>query len=179
MAVSVRVLGDWLRRTIAVVDRIKEVNPMDISMSSKIKSSRRFRALAALAVTALVLAPASAWGESSDAAMARDGGVGVGSAFATILYAPLKVVYAAGGLVVGGLAYVFSGGDGEVARTVLTPSVLGDYVITPAHVRGETPIEFFGRGVEPEPAWATPAADTPSGWEEVAPTDVATAPEGW
>ena len=152
---------------------------MDISMSSKIKSSRRFRAAAALAVTALVLAPASAWGKDSDVVMAKNGGIGAGSAFASLVYAPIKVLYATGGLLVGGLAFAFSGGDVEVARTVLTPSVLGDYVITQEHVRGERPIEFFGRAVEPEPAWASPAVDTTPAWESTAPTDMAAAPEGW
>ena len=50
-----------------------------------------------------------------------------------------------GGLLVGGLAYGFAGGDREVARVVFTPSLLGDYVVTPAHLSREQPLEFFGR----------------------------------
>ena len=35
--------------------------------------------------------------------------------------------------------------DQEVAKVVFTPSVLGDYVVTPAQVTGQEPLEFFGR----------------------------------
>ena len=52
------------------------------------------------------------------------------------------------GLVVGGLAWCFSGGDNNVAKVVLTPSVLGDYVVTPSHLTGEKTLEFFGRDPE-------------------------------
>jgi hypothetical protein len=31
---------------------------------------------------------------------------------------------------------------------VITPSVRGDYVITPAVLRGERPLEFFGKDPE-------------------------------
>jgi hypothetical protein len=79
------------------------------------------------------------------AEMSKQAGLGFGSAIGSLIYAPVKLCYAIGGLVVGGLAWAFSGGDNEVASVVLTPSILGDYVLTPEHLRGEKPIEFFGR----------------------------------
>ena len=70
------------------------------------------------------------------------------SALATLLYGPVKVIYAASGLIFGGLAWGLSGGDGDVLRAVMTPAVRGDYVITPSILRGERPLEFFGRSPE-------------------------------
>lgn len=96
----------------------------------------------------LALAPATAMADSLD--MSKAAGLGVGSAMATLVYAPVKLCYALGGLVIGGLAWGFSGGDNSVAGVVLTPSVLGDYVITPAHLSGEDPVEFFGRESTPD-----------------------------
>ena len=77
--------------------------------------------------------------------MGKGAGLGVASAVASLVYAPVKLIYALGGCIVGGLAWVFSGGDNDVARVVLTPSVLGDYVITTRHLKGEDSIEFLGR----------------------------------
>jgi hypothetical protein len=59
------------------------------------------------------------------------------------------------GLLFGGLAWGLSGGDADVLRAVVTPAVRGDYVVTPSLLRGDRPIEFFGkdpqyRDAEPE-----------------------------
>ncbi len=92
----------------------------------------------------LLGSPAAAMAGRS-AEMSKQAGLGFGSAVGSLIYAPVKLCYAIGGLVVGGLAWAFSGGDNEVANVVLTPSILGDYVLTPEHLRGEKSIEFFGR----------------------------------
>ena len=83
--------------------------------------------------------------EESTAAAA---GWGALSALSSLVYSPVKVVYAVGGLVIGGFAWAFSAGDNDVMKAVITPAVLGDYVVTPEHLRGERPLEFLGR--EPE-----------------------------
>ena len=75
-------------------------------------------------------------------------GWGALSALTSLVYAPVKVVYAVGGLVVGGFAWVFSAGDNDVVRTVTTPAVRGDYVVTPEHLRGKRPLDFIGRDPE-------------------------------
>jgi hypothetical protein len=82
-----------------------------------------------------------------------------------LIYAPIKLTYALGGLVVGGLAWAFSGGDSEVASIVLTPSVRGDYVVSRSQLLGKQEIEFFGRRPEysPDDGW-----DDVSGAESVA-----------
>jgi hypothetical protein len=96
----------------------------------------------------IATAPASVMADTLE--MTKDAGLGAGAAVASLVYAPAKLCYAVGGMVIGGLAWAFSCGDQNVAKVVLTPSVLGDYVITPDHLRGEQPVEFFGR--EPEQA---------------------------
>ena len=77
-----------------------------------------------------------------------EAGIGVAAGLISVFYAPAKVLYAAGGGLVAGLAYVVSAGDMQVVDPILTPALRGDYVITPAHLRGERPLEFIGR--EPE-----------------------------
>jgi hypothetical protein len=117
------------------------------TIGSTIASSERRRPrtliLSLLVCGFLALAPATAFAE--DRGMSTNAGIGVGSAFASLVYVPVKLCYAVGGLVVGGLAWAFSGGDSNVAMVVLTPSVLGDYVVTPGHLTGDQPLEFFGR----------------------------------
>jgi hypothetical protein len=113
-------------------------------------------ALSTLVCGALALAPGAALAESDG--FGSKAGLGVGSAFATLVYAPVKLCYAVGGLVVGGLAWAFSGGDSNVAKVVLTPSVLGDYVVTPDNLRGNEPLEFFGRDPAYEPRTVDVAA---------------------
>ncbi len=121
------------------------------------------------AAAVLLVAPGAAFAGSNDADMARDGGLGAGSALCSLLYGPVKILYATGGILTGALAFGFSGGDVDVARSILTPSVLGDYVVTTEHLRGQRKLEFIGRAAEPS---------QPS-WESSAPTDVAAAPDGW
>ena len=115
-------------------------------MDTRTSRTREMRLATASAILCalLALAPATAFAEESTS-MGKSAGIGVGSAFASLIYAPVKLCYAIGGLVVGGLAWGFSGGDNDVAMVVLTPSVLGDYVITPRILTGDDTLEFFGR----------------------------------
>lgn len=69
----------------------------------------------------------------------------------TFLYLPIKATYAGLGGIVGGIAYIFGGGDEEMGEVVWTPTIKGNYIITPAHLRGEKPVQFFGQE-ESEPS---------------------------
>lgn len=71
-------------------------------------------------------------------------GIQAGSALATIIYFPLKLAFAIGGGVVGGLAYGFSGGSEQTAKNIWIPSMYGTYIITPDHLKGDKPIRFLG-----------------------------------
>lgn len=76
---------------------------------------------------------------------ASQGGMGAAAGLTSVVYAPVKVAYAAGGSIVAGLAYVLSGGDKDVAKPIFDASVRGDYVVTPEHMSGERELEFVGR----------------------------------
>jgi hypothetical protein len=117
-------------------------------------------------VATLMLAPGAAMAGGGAGSMAKEAGIGAGSAIASLIYAPIKLAYAAGGLVVGGLAWGFSGGDSNVASIVLTPSLLGDYVVTTNQLSGRQEIEFFGR---------KPEYRDDDGWDEAPSGDVADA----
>jgi len=117
---------------------------MKIATNSVWKKQLAAGALVAVIAT---VAPSAAWAEKSTA---EAGGLGVASGLCSLLYAPVKIVYAVGGGLIGGLAWVFSAGDNDVANAVITPAVRGDYVVTTSHLRGEEPLEFIGR----DPAYA-------------------------
>ena len=105
----------------------------------------RMRWAATVAFLSIALAPAASLAENDASSMAQGIGIGSASAISSLIYGPTKILYAVGGVVVGGLAWAFSGGDVETAKTVITPSVYGDYVISPAVLRGEQKLEFLGR----------------------------------
>ena len=71
--------------------------------------------------------------------------VGVASMLCTLVYSPLKLAYAASGLVVGGMAWMWSFGRKRVTRPIFTAALKGDYVVTPEHFSGERRLEFIGR----------------------------------
>ena len=132
------------------------------------RPSRRTRWTAAVAFLTIALAPVSSLAAENDAgSMAKGIGIGTASALSSLVYGPLKILYATGGLIVGGLGWMFSGGDGEVAKMIITPAVYGDYVISPAVLQGEESLEFYGRA----PGYSSPAANVsaappppPSDW---------------
>ena len=72
------------------------------------------------------------------------GGYGLVSVLANLLYMPTKVVYAGLGAITGGLAYVLTVGDEDVSEAVWSRSVGGTYVVTPGMVRGDEDVLFFG-----------------------------------
>jgi hypothetical protein len=131
-------------------------------------------ASAALAAAALLAAlPAGAASDDSKE-MATQAGIGAAAGLSSVVYAPLKVAYAAGGSLVAGLAYVLSGGDKDVVSPILDASVRGDYVITPDQITGQRPIEFIGRPPEDRAAARSADADVaaPPQVHEASPKDV-------
>jgi hypothetical protein len=57
------------------------------------------------------------------------------------------------------MAYVVSAGDDDVTEPILTPSVRGDYIVRPEHLRGEKSLEFFGRAPAAEEPPAVASGD--------------------
>ena len=114
-------------------------------LTTGLRYSFRSRVAGGLAAVAIALAPGAAVAESDAAMIGTDLGLGVAATLSSLLYGPVKVVYATGGCIVGGFAWVFSGGDNETALAVVIPAVRGDYVVTPEALRGDRALEFYGR----------------------------------
>lgn len=96
-----------------------------------------------IAAVAIVLVPVTAQA-SDDENLGVNLGLGIASALCSVVYAPVKIIYAGGGLIVGGFGWALSGGDNEVASAIVDPAVRGDYVVTPAVLKGDRPLEFYG-----------------------------------
>ena len=74
----------------------------------------------------------------------EEAGRAVASVGMNIFYVPAKAVMAVLGLLAGGLVGVTTGGDERAAYAVWVPVSSGTWFVTPDHVDGSKPIEFFG-----------------------------------
>ncbi|MCC6968313.1 MAG: hypothetical protein IT391_18805 [Nitrospira sp.] len=129
---------------------------VSVNLSSKRRRSLWSNAivlsLVMICSMAILVAPVSAQDSgsssnvpvSSSDASASGVGMQVGSFLASLIYSPLKLAFAIGGGVVGGLAYGFSGGSEQTAKNIWVPSMYGTYIITPDHLKGDKPIRFLG-----------------------------------
>jgi hypothetical protein len=100
----------------------------------------------ALALGALLAAPAFADEPKQELK------TGASAVLANVVYMPAKVLYAAGGGLVAGAAYLFSAGDKDVAKPILDAAVGGDYVVQPEHLTGGKKLAFFGQSTEQQQA---------------------------
>ena len=107
------------------------------------RAGRGRRIVAALVVSVVVgtALPARADDENR---FATDFGYGVGAFFTNLIYMPTKFTYATLGAITGGFAYVLTGLNTNVGKSIWIPSTGGDYVITPSMLKGEDPIYFSG-----------------------------------
>ncbi len=78
---------------------------------------------------------------------AGEAGLAVGAAAANLLYLPAKTLVAIGGLGVGALTGLLTGGDIRAAYAVWVPAAGGTFMLTPAHFEGTRPT-----GRRPTPA---------------------------
>ncbi len=94
-----------------------------------------------------IIPPGSALAEdqASSTDSSDDTGIQVASWLLTVPYCAGKSAFAIAGSVVGGLGYAFSGGNSKIAEAIWTTSVYGTYLLRPAHLRGEEPIQFLGK----------------------------------
>lgn len=117
-----------------------------------------------------MIPPGSVWAE--DQASGTDSSEGTGIQVAswalTVPYAIGKGAFAVGGGIVGGLGYLFSGGNSKTAESVWTTSIYGTYILRPANLRGEEPIHFLGKAdgsqseAAPRPVEPTPGTSEPA-----------------
>ena len=70
----------------------------------------------------------------------------------SVIYTPLKVVYAGLGGFMGGLAYLVTAGNEQVAQSIWEASVNGTYWLTAKHLQGEEAIYFKGESSRVDPA---------------------------
>ena len=99
----------------------------------------------------LVAAPVSLWPETAGATTRSAGsefGFGVLAVATNLFYGPVKVLYALGGTLVAGPAWLFSGRNRSVFRAISQPALRGDYVLAPEQLRGEQTWRFMGRDPE-------------------------------
>ena len=87
---------------------------------------------------------------------------------ANVVYMPAKVLYAAGGGLVAGMAYLFSAGDKEVAKPIRDASLGGNYIVVPEHLSGEKQLAFFGQSQEQQQAESAAETADASGLGDVA-----------
>ncbi len=115
------------------------------SVSSRRRNGRRGTTVCIVVLLAvlMILHPGVVLADDETSA-AGEAGLGIGSGLLTLVYFPLKVVYAVLGGVVGGFTYALTGGDMETAQTVWEPSFYGTYVITPSHLKGDEAVRFYG-----------------------------------
>ena len=125
------------------------------SSSNRPRESSSFKLVAVfllLALCTITMVP-SAWSqesaatpssETTEGGSASSAGMQAASAVSTIFYFPLKAAFAIGGGIVGGLAYAFSGGNEQAAKSIWDTSLRGTYYISPDHLQGNRPIRFLG-----------------------------------
>ena len=82
--------------------------------------------------------------EAPDESLGSNAGWGVAAFVGNLVYAPVKLLVALGGTLAGGVAWAVTGGDGEQADAIIRPSLTGDYVLTPDHLRGFDDLELLG-----------------------------------
>ncbi len=102
--------------------------------------------VACLALSVGTLAPDVARAEPRSAPAVF--GLGVASAVCTLFYGTAKTIYAVGGTLTGSLAWVLTGGRGDVFRAIVQPAVRGDYVVVPENLLAQKPLVFAGKDPE-------------------------------
>ena len=138
-----------------------------LSSSNRPRETSIFKLMAVfmlLALCTVTMVP-SAWsqdgtanssGTSTEGGTPSSAGMQVAAGFSTLLYLPVKVAFAIGGGIVGGLAYAFSGGNEHAAKSIWDTSLYGTYLITPDHLQGNRPIRFLGVADSPDASASAP-----------------------
>ncbi len=98
-------------------------------------------AVLALAITAV---PIPALAEGDEGGAFSKFAIGIGAGISTLVYTPLKVVYALTAIPISGLVYMWSVGNTEMAGRVMRSGTQGNFVVTPEHLRGNQTLDFVG-----------------------------------
>ena len=106
----------------------------------------RGRGLSIVTAVALLMALGgnTAIASAEDADRPSGAGLQAASWLATVPYGAAKVVYAVSGGLVGGLAWVMTGGNTDIAKAIWSPTMTGHYTVQPQNLTGERPLHFVG-----------------------------------
>jgi len=116
-----------------------------------------------IVVSALLLA-GLAFGRPAFADMrspACEAGLALGAAVSNVVYMPAKAAVAAVGLAAGTFAGLLTGGDTRAAYALWVPTAGGTWGLTPDHLDGTRPIEFFGSDYADRPSRRMNTVGTP------------------
>jgi len=111
---------------------------------------RRVLASAIVAGT-IALTPASVRAESNDDGAISRFGTGLGAGICTLVYTPVKVVYAMAAFPMAALVYLWSVGNVEMTERVVRSGTQGTYVVTPEHLKGQQKLDFVGNANDDAP----------------------------
>jgi len=125
-------------------DRDSGGEEMEMKRSGAVRKAQ-LRTVVAAVLAAAALATATNARADDVGRAANEAGMGVTTAVANLVYIPAKIGYAALGGLTGGLGYLLTGGNKEVADRVWVSSIGGDYVLSRQQVKGEQEIHFAGQ----------------------------------
>jgi hypothetical protein len=78
----------------------------------------------------------------------QQAGWGFAAVGTNLLYIPAKVTYVIVACITGGLVYGLTLGNSRAVDAIFSPALGGTYVISPAMMRGDEPIFFFGESLQ-------------------------------
>ena len=110
-------------------------------MTQRSSPVRRGSALLAVAV---LLAGSPGAAQSDESSLLREAGLGATAALVSLVYCPLKLLYAASGIALGSGSFLWTWGDQDAAMAIVDTSVGGDYVVTPEVLGGRADLRFTG-----------------------------------
>ncbi|MEE2674370.1 MAG: hypothetical protein VX466_11275 [Myxococcota bacterium] len=136
------------------------MRPSDRSTANSRLRGRWFAVVVTAAAIAMAPSPATAEGEIEKE---EEGGGAVGTFFLgmtsgllTLVYTPLKVVYATAAIPLSGVTYLWSVGNSEMATRVMRRGTQGTFVLTPEHLTGAASLDFLGAADEGPPEEVAP-----------------------
>ncbi|MBM4126699.1 MAG: hypothetical protein FJ247_05020 [Nitrospira sp.] len=109
-----------------------------------IRRSGKMIVIAAVLSLGMAVGVNPAGAEESASVDSKAVGLQAASWLLTVPYGAVKSAYAIGGGMVGGLAWVVTGGNLEPAKGVWVPSMTGDYIVQPENLTGEKRLQFVG-----------------------------------
>jgi hypothetical protein len=77
----------------------------------------------------------------------QQAGWGFAAVGTNLLYIPAKVTYVVVACLTGGIVYGLTLGNSRAVDAIFSPALGGTYVVTPAMMRGDEPIFFFGESL--------------------------------